>query len=239
MTTQHRITVEDEEVIAVHHPARGGGDEWMVFCHGFLSDKTGSYSERCKRAVQEGYDAVRFDFRGCGESGGRFRDQTLTSKIQDLQAVMDYFDARDTVLFGSSFGGKVAFHAAIPDDRVNAVITRAPVTLNSSFDDYRGIVEQEGTLEFSTDYGSVAVDGRFFKDLDSHPWDNVGDGLTCPAAFFQGADDDVVPVQDIIRAAQSLGTDVSLHKFSREGHLFSREAESRMRDLAFSWLDAM
>lgn len=237
MPTQHRITVQDEEIAAVHHPAEDT-DEWMVFCHGFLSDKTGSYRERCERAAREGYDAVRFDFRGCGDSCGRFRNQTLSSKIQDLDAVLNHFDASDAVLFGSSFGGKVAFHTAIRDNRVAAVVTRSPVTLNASFDDYRGVVEQEGTIEFSTDYGTVVVDRLFFTDFDRHPWDDVVNGLDCPAAFFHGADDAVVPPNNSFTAAETLQTDVYLQKFVGEDHRFSRDAEARFQDLAFTWLDA-
>ncbi|MFB6205443.1 MAG: alpha/beta hydrolase family protein [Haloglomus sp.] len=114
-TERHTVPVtEGESVVAVHHP-RPGSDRWFVCCHGFVSDKSGSYEGRCARAVAEGYHAVRFDFRGCGESDGDFVDTTLSSRIADLRAVLEHFDPESVVLFGSSFGGKTALHAAVGD----------------------------------------------------------------------------------------------------------------------------
>ncbi len=74
MVEHHEVPVAGgESIAAVHHEAPS--DRWFVCCHGFLSDKSGSHERRCRRAVQEGYNGVRFDFRGCGESDGAFVDQ--------------------------------------------------------------------------------------------------------------------------------------------------------------------
>jgi pimeloyl-ACP methyl ester carboxylesterase len=231
-TTRHRIPVTDgEEVVAVHH--HGPSDWWLVFCHGFRSDKTGSYERRCRRAVGEGYHAVRFDFRGCGESDGAFVDQTLTDKLADLAAVVDHFDPGSYALFGSSFGGTVALHAVTGDDRVTAVATRAPVTDTSAMDDYREAVEREGVCAFED---GRRVDERFFADLDGYHFQDVADALAVPVAIFHGARDASVPVGDSFEAARALGTDVLVEKFADEGHRFSEDAEQRMRDRLFEWL---
>jgi len=79
-----------EEVAAVHHKA--DSDKWVFFCHGFGSDKEGSYEHRCERIVEEGWNAVRFDFRGNGESDGDFIDQNLSKKIEDLKSVINFFE---------------------------------------------------------------------------------------------------------------------------------------------------
>ena len=85
MPERFEVEVDGQSVVGVTHPT--SGDHWLVFCHGFLSDKSGSYEGRCRRAVESGYNAVRFDFRGCGDSDGSFVDQTLSDKLADLQAV--------------------------------------------------------------------------------------------------------------------------------------------------------
>ncbi|UHQ95379.1 alpha/beta hydrolase family protein [Haloterrigena alkaliphila] len=230
--TKHRIPVADgERVAAVHHEATG--DEWLVFCHGFLSDKTGSYEHRCRRAVERGYDAVRFDFRGCGDSDGRFVEGTLSAKLTDLRAVLEYFDPQSVALFGSSFGGKVAFHAAATDDRVERVVTRAPVTYNRAFEAYRSIVEREGACQFDT---GVRIDDRFFDDFDAYDFDAVASSLSVPAAIFHGADDESVPLADSFEAAAALETDVLLERFAGEGHRFSSAAEERLLERTFHWL---
>jgi len=230
--SRHRIEVADgEHVVAVHH--RGQSDRWLVFCHGFLSDKSRSYEGRCRRAVEEGYHAVRFDFRGCGEADGAFLTQGLSDKLADLAAVVDHFGPASYALFGSSFGGKVAFHAAADDDRVAAVATRAPVTYNRAFADYRETVARESVCGFED---GRHIDARFFADLDGYPFADAVAGVDVPVAIFHGANDESVPVADSFEAARALGTDVLLEKFHSEGHIFSARAERRMRIRLFAWL---
>ena len=232
MPTHHRIPVDgDETVDAVVHSAPS--DEWLVCCHGFLSDKSGSYESRCLRAVDEGHNAVRFDFRGCGDSDGAFRDQTLGSRIADLRAVLDHFDRDAYAVFGSSFGAKVAFHAAVDDDRIRAVAGRAPVTANGAFDDVRATVAQEGAYQYDT---GQTVDHRFFDDLRGYPFDRVTATLDVPVALFHGGADQRVPLSDSLDAAADFETSVLLQTFPAEGHRFSEPAEARLRRQLFDWL---
>lgn len=246
MSTRHEIPVENaESVVAVHHEPSADADSdaavegaWIVCCHGFLSDKTGTYEGRCRRAAAEGYHGVRFDFRGCGESDGAFVDQTLSDKIADLRAVIEHFEPDRLVLFGSSFGGKVAFHAAPAlqdgdDPDLLAIAARAPVTYNRTFAETRAAVEREGSVTVGTDR---AVDERFFADLEGHPFEAVAGRLDCPVLVVHGAEDDSVPVADSFEAAAALSTDVLLEKVSGEGHRFSRAAEGRLRTRLFDWL---
>lgn len=233
MSDSHSVPVADGECIAAeHHPA--DGDRWLVFCHGFLSDKSGSYEARCERAVEEGYDAVRFDFRGSGGSDRPFVETTLSTRLADLCAVVDYFDPSSYALFGSSFGGKVALHAA-SDDRVEAVATRAPVTYNRAFDDYRAAVADGGVLRIDDDH---AIDERFFDDFEQYPFADAADAIDVPVAMFHGAADASVPIADTFEAASTLEADVVVSKFSGEGHRFSPDAERRLREQYFAWLSA-
>ncbi|MFT4883268.1 MAG: pimeloyl-ACP methyl ester carboxylesterase [Natronomonas sp.] len=232
MPERHTVSVTDEEsVVAVHHETTG--DKWLVFCHGFLSDKSGSYEERCERAVAEGYNAVRFDFRGCGESDGDFIDQNLSTRIADLQAVVDHFDPPSYTAFGSSFGGKTAFHAAVDDDRVKALVTRAPVTYNRAFAAAREAVESEGVFQYDEKY---AIDERFFADFDTYDFADVAEALDVPVAIFHGREDATVPLSDSLDAGGALSTDTFLQAYRGEGHRFSESAEDRLREGVFDWL---
>lgn len=246
-TERHIIPVADgESVVAVHHPARNPDAGWFVCCHGFVSDKSGSYEGRCERAVAEGYHAVRFDFRGCGESDGAFPAATLSARMADLRAVLDHFLPEDgtAVLFGSSFGGRTALGVAAgeagaatdptgPDDRVRAVATRAPVTYRRTFDPLVEAVAAQGEVEYAPGY---SVDERFVEDLSDHSFAAVADSLAVPVAVVHGRDDDSVPLRDSLDAVGALDSDAALWAFAEEGHRFSRDAEERLRDLLFDWL---
>lgn len=232
MTETYQIPVEDDDsVVAVHHTSPS--DDWLFFAHGFVSDKSGSYESRCRRAVEEGYNAVRFDFRGCGEADGKFVETTLGSRIADLRAVVDHFDPSSYVLFGSSFGAKTALHAVLGDDRVEALVGRAPVTYNRTFDDARAVVEAEGVFEYDADH---TIDERFFEDFDRYPFEDVAAALDVPVALFHGAADESVPLGDSIDATAAFETDVLLQTLTGEGHRFSERAEERMRQQLFDWL---
>ncbi|MFB6144908.1 MAG: alpha/beta hydrolase family protein [Candidatus Nanohaloarchaea archaeon] len=232
MSEKHFIKVEDgEEVSTVHHEA--DSDKWIFFCHGFGSDKEGSYERRAERAVKEEYNAVRFDFRGNGESDGEFIDQTLSSRIDDLKAVVEHFQPENYVLFGSSFGGKVVLHGSLELEPY-AVIGRAPVTYNQIMEKYRSVVEEKG--EF-THHGNKAIDERFYEDFDQYSFDDVAQRLDKPLSIFHGGSDTTVHFRNSADAIKELETDTLLMKFDGENHSFSGRAEDRMRDAMFDWLE--
>lgn len=248
MPERHTIPVDDgQSVAAVHHapvrdapagPTDGGDDDgdagpWIVFCHGLVSDMSGSYERRCERAVDAGYHAVRFDARGCGASDGAFVDSTLSARIADLRAVLAYFDPSSYLAFGSSFGCKTALHATADDDRLVGVVGRAPVTYGRTFEPYREVLEDAGEIRIDADH---ALDGRFLEDLADYPFEAVADELAVPVAIFHGADDATVPFEDSLEATAALDVDVRLQKYAGEGHRFSAAAEQRLLEATFDWL---
>jgi len=251
-TERHTIEVADgESLVAVHHQAPSPDADWVVCCHGFASDKRGSYEGRCERAVAEGYHGVRFDFRGCGESDGAFAAATLSARIADLRAVLGYFDPGpdSVILFGSSFGGKTAFHAAVGDgpggdgasrdggdatgERVRAIATRAPVTYGRAFAPLREAVRARGQVEYAPGF---PVDERLVDDLETYDFGDVAATLDVPVAVFHGREDDSVPLQDSLDAVGALETDATLWAVADEGHRFSHDAEDGLRDALFDWL---
>lgn len=233
MAVEHTIGLKSgEKLAAVHHPC--GGDRWIFFCHGFRSDKHGSYEERCERAVAAGFDAVRFDFRGSGDSDRPFVETNLTTRIADLEAVVDHFDPPSYALFGSSFGAKTAFHAAADAPRLRALVGRAPVTYNRVFDAYREAVEREGRLQLDSDH---AISSAFFEDFETYDFEAAAAQVDVPVALFHGRADATVPLESCLDAVGALETDVRLQTYTDEGHRFSEAAEQRLREAAFAWLD--
>lgn len=232
MTSKHSVEVEDgEEVSAVHHSA--DSDNWIFFCHGYGSDKEGSYEERAKRAVEEGYNAVRFDFRGNGESDGDFIDQSLSSRIADLEACINFFEPEKIYLFGMSFGGKVVLHAT-EDLEVEALVLKSPVTYNSIMDKFREVVEEKGTY---THFGDKTIDERFFEDFDTYSFEEVTSGLDLPVAVFHGGADTTVHFENSAEAVKAFETEALLYKLEGEGHSMSDGGEKKLKDMMFAWLD--
>lgn len=232
MTEKHSIKVENSESIAaVHHET--DSNNWIFFCHGFGSNKEGSYKRRAEKAVEKGYNAVRFDFRGNGESDGEFIDQNLSSKIKDLETVIEFFKPENYLVFGSSFGGKVALHHAAENPDIDGVIGRAPVTYNTIMSKYRSVVEEKGKFQH---HEGATIDESFFEDLDDYKFDEISGKFECPIAIFHGGEDTTVHFKNTSKAARKLQTDVMIQKLKEETHSFTDKAEERMLEQIFNWL---
>ena len=224
MLQNHSVKVKQGQNVSVaHHKA--DSNNWSFFCHGFGSNKQGSYEKRCEIMAKNGWNAVRFDFRGNGESDGNFINQNLSSRIADLKAVIDYFDPEECAVFGSSFGGKVAFHAAEQDNRIKALIGKAPVTYKDIMHKFRIVVENKGEFEY---IDGKPIDQRFFDDFDKYSFDQTAESLNIPVAIFHGSEDTTVHIEKSFEAIKELETDVSFHKLKNEKHSFTEEGEEKM-----------
>lgn len=232
MTEKVFVTVEDgEKVAAVEHEA--GSDKWIFVCHGLASNKDrGGYKALCEKAVGNGFNAVRFDFRGNGESDGDFSDQTVKSKIEDLKAVVKFFSPENYVLFGSSFGGKTVFHAT-EELRPEKLILQKPVLLQRNSERY-GRLAKEGEWER---YGGKSWDMEFveaYRDLD---FEKIAEEVKIPILIFHGSEDDIIGFEDTADAMKDLETDVTLRKLHGEKHSFSGTAQEKVREESFRWLE--
>ena len=79
----------------------------------------------CQELVKTGLATLRFNFRGVGESGGKY-GEGLTEQ-EDVKAAVSLLSARAGIdagrigLAGYAFGGSVCAAAALDDSRVQAV----------------------------------------------------------------------------------------------------------------------
>jgi alpha-beta hydrolase superfamily lysophospholipase len=105
----------------------------IIVMHGFGGTKAVGPEWLCRQCTEWGYVALRFDFRGCGESEGERGHVVPLEEVADALNAVTYMTARKEVdpgaiaLCGSSLGGGVAVQAAAADDRVAAVIVENAV----------------------------------------------------------------------------------------------------------------
>lgn len=100
----------------------------IIMMHGFGGTKAIGPEWVCRQSADWGYVALRFDFRGCGESEGERGRVIPSEEVADAANAVTYLAARKEVdpgaiaLCGSSLAGGVAVQAAAADRRVAAVI---------------------------------------------------------------------------------------------------------------------
>ncbi len=123
----------------LHLPRAAGAGRWpaVIAAHGLLSGKASEKYLRLAAALApHGIALCRFDFRGCGESGGALAASTLSDRLRDLLAVIAWMRGRPEcdgrlALMGSSLGGFLSLWAAAADPAIAATATwAAPAALH-------------------------------------------------------------------------------------------------------------
>ena len=228
---KHFIEMENgEEVAAVHHEA--SSDKWMFLCHGFGGNKDRGNKGRANAFNEVGWNTVRLDFRGNGESDGKFIDQDLSSRIEDLEAVIDYFRPDRCVLFGTSFGAKVVFHAALEND-IEGIVAKMPVTYNKTMSKFEAVIEEKGRFEY---IDGKPIDERFMEDLKTYSFSDVEDRLDVPVFISHGAGDQTVHIEHSINAAKNLDVDIELQKLKGVKHSYTDGGKRKMNSAVKAWL---
>jgi uncharacterized protein len=110
--------------------AKGG----VVFCHPHPQHGGDMHNPVIASGVQgaseAGFSTLRFNFRGVGESEGRYADGI--GEREDVQAAVDRLNAtfgervHSIILFGYSFGAWAGIPVAVRDERIHGMVVVAP-----------------------------------------------------------------------------------------------------------------
>jgi len=121
-------------------PARGG----VVLCHphplygGEMDNPV--VTTAAEAAVEEGFQTLRFNFRGVGKSEGTHADGV--GEKDDVRAAIELLNSKvdgpSLILVGYSFGAMVGLPVAIEDARVKGVVVIAPPLEMHNFDFLKG-----------------------------------------------------------------------------------------------------
>nr|XP_043627550.1 uncharacterized protein LOC122599159 isoform X2 [Erigeron canadensis] len=138
-----RVVIQNsykEKLVGILHET--GSMEVVIVCHGFRSCKDRIPMVNLATAfANEGITAFRFDFAGNGDSEGSFQYGNYYREVDDLQAVMQFFEHEKrsvAAIIGHSKGGNVVLFYASRFHNVHNV-----VNISGRFDLKRGI---EGRL---------------------------------------------------------------------------------------------
>ena len=129
-----RFSSDGIELAGVLHVPdnRGVGQRLAAFLvlHGFMGSKDESHAEIQARMLCDfGYAALRFDMRGCGDSGGRRGYVLCLDQVADTRNALTWLAEQPEIdpgrigVIGHSFGAAVAIYTAGVDQRVAAVVS--------------------------------------------------------------------------------------------------------------------
>ena len=182
---------------------------------------------------EHGRAYLRFDYRGHGQSSGRFEDGTIGRWTDDALAVLDALTEGPQILVGSSMGGWIMLNLALrrPDRIAGLVgIAAAPDfsqdiwwSLSAEDQDRLGT---EGSLAISEGEESLIVTHGFIKDGRNHLVMRAPMEINAPVRLLQGMQDDAVPWPTAYKIAETMtGGDVVVTLIKDGDHRLSRDED--------------
>jgi pimeloyl-ACP methyl ester carboxylesterase len=127
--------VGGDRLFAFLHRSGDSSRGAIVLCHALAEEKLWShrvYVSAARELARAGYDVLRFDMRGEGDSSRDFEATTISTRVEDTlraaQVARDRTGAKQVVLVGHRFGGTVAARAAqAAGDDVKAIAVWDPL----------------------------------------------------------------------------------------------------------------
>ena len=154
---------------------RGDRRPAIIVMHGFGSNKDAANCTVPARMYESwGYVVLRFDRRGCGESGGEPGLNLCLEHVEDTKAALSWLAARSEVrperiaLQGTSLGGAIAVYTAGVDPRVAAVIS-----VGGWGDGKRKLQGQHPTKEGWDKFRAMLDEGKRKPGMKVHRFDVV------------------------------------------------------------------
>lgn len=209
---ERSISLKHDDLIlsaSIHYPVVDDKDAdrklpLAVICHGFVGSRIGVdrlFVEAAREFARRGSIVIRFDYAGCGESGGVYGEHGIDSMIAQTRSVLDYGLSLDCVdplrvsLVGHSLGGAVALLTAAQDRRVKSIALWSAA--GHPFNDITRIVGRDVYDQTMTrgraDYLGYALTPVFFEALQQYqPFQQAGK-FHGDVFLAHGTSDDTIP----------------------------------------------
>lgn len=202
-----RLSVgENDERREIATEQRSGSATGLFWLNGFRSVMNGAKAMALDAlGAEKGLAVTRFDYSGDGQSGGQFKDGTISRWLDEAEAVLALTEGPQIVC-GSSMGGWIALLLArrqltkgkplkglvliAPATDATTTLVPARMTEGQKLD-----LERQGFFERESRYGDgpYLYTRRFIEDGAHHRLFGGVIETGCPVHILQGGQDPDVP----------------------------------------------
>lgn len=184
------VNSRGERLAAVFH--RGKSKKVIVMAHGFTGHKTETgrlLLTTARYLAQAGFNVLRFDYFGSGDSQGEFYEFTPSMALDDLLSALDAVSAvgfKEVGLLGISMGGALAICASAKwkNPALKALVTWSSVP---GFEWW--LNEWKKDLQTTSSNPIHIVGKKFFKDIPRLDVPQSYLSLDIPKLQIQGTND--------------------------------------------------
>jgi pimeloyl-ACP methyl ester carboxylesterase len=235
----------------IRRPVDGKPKAGIVLAHGILTDKDYGefYPALARELAGHGFESLRFDFRGHGESEGELEEMTIAGEVRDLDAAVRLLRSRRNLpvgIVGTSFGAGVAVLYAAQARRLPFAL----VLLSSILDYRRGFLEPEtpwakkwftpSALEEAYARGALAVGGarlgiELIREFEAERPEEMLRNLAIPVLMVHGERD---PIASFLAARDAARSSPHVRFVGvGEGEHYFEGAEARVFREISEWLE--
>ncbi|MDP2916365.1 MAG: alpha/beta fold hydrolase [Dehalococcoidia bacterium] len=219
----------------------------ILFSHGLASSKDSEkWVALACRLYDEGYAVLRFSYRGCGLgeewSEGTSEDTTLTSRVRDYEAALEFLrssgkvDANRIGVIGSSLGVCTAIAAGSPLVK-NYVFLATPPRMIAT-PEMKESFEKKGYFEFANSGDPIPfrITRALFDDFQKYNMFELIKRIQSPVLMVQGSKDQI-PIKDVRRLYDGANEPRRLEIIEGGSHSFIDNPEhlAKVIDLTIDW----
>lgn len=177
----------------------------FLMSHSFPGDKTGSndiLSDLEHLLVEKGCHTLRFDYRGCGESGGKQEDFNLAGACEDFKQVIHWAESQgytDFAFIGEGLGATISIMNVGLNVKMMALFW--PVLDMNAYGE--NLFDLASNLtEAATQKGFIEHNGHkiglpLIKELRKNNLEYALKEVFMPVLIIQGAQDKLLPPEQL------------------------------------------
>ena len=231
--TQDKITIAYEHI-------KSGFESVVVVCPGFFNSKNTRWMREAVNLVSGEHDVLIFDFRGHGDSGGRF--SWLAREHLDLDAVLNYATSqqyKQIAILAFSLGAAAAVNLVSRREGVKSMVLISCLTKFRKIDFHFWNPKMLSDLKENIDCnweGKGARMGSLFIPKPK-PIKNIGKIKNTAILFIHGDSDWVIKEnhsKELYEAARTFKK-LEIIKGGLHAERLIQQYPHRLRDLILGW----
>ena len=194
----------------------------VLLLHGYQQNRA-ELLDHAPYLHEAGFDALLFDWRAHGRSGGTFCSLGFHERL-DLAAALTFTETRTgrpSVGLGYSMGAAIGILGGAEDPRLTALVADSSfATVEGSLDTAFPILSQPKlpAFPFAPIALRIAELQAGLRSSDVRPVDVVGRWAPRPILFISGARDNLVPPSESDRLVAAAGATGQLFRLAQAGH---------------------
>lgn len=222
---------EGAQLVGMLHKVES--EKIVIMCHGFTGTKSESkrlFVEAARDLASRGFNALRFDFYGSGDSEGEFKDFLVSHNIANLKDAIIWTQEKgyeQIAVLGLSLGAATAI-LTVADQPVDALITWSAVPeMNLLYDHIVNDLIDKGNENEPFEYDGWQLNREFLNDANQYDIKTALSQITTPKCIMQGTADSPIFVDGFLDFQKIVSPPANFMEFPNAGHTFQKPVHRR------------